>query len=107
MLNKLGKVLHMTRNGYVVAVLEARDRLPPLNTPVYDEKTNRVGILLDIIGPVKAPYAVVKPDRKGLEIPPGTMLYYRPPRPPRRRRGIRRGARGRGGAPRERRKRRP
>jgi len=85
MLQRLGRVLHTTHNGYIVATLEAGERLPPLNTPVYDEKTNRVGVLLDIIGPVKSPYAVIKPDRRDIRLGEGVTLYYRPPRPPRRR----------------------
>ncbi len=90
MLQRLGRVLHTTHNGYIVATLETGEKLPPLNTPVYDEKTNRVGVLLDIIGPVKSPYAVIKPDRRDIKVEEGATLYYRPPRPPRSR-GQRRG----------------
>ncbi len=90
MLQRLGRVLHTTHNGYIVATLETGEKLPPLNTPVYDEKTNRVGVLLDIIGPVKSPYAVIKPDRRDIRVEEGATLYYRPPRPPRGR-GQRRG----------------
>lgn len=95
-------MLHVTGNGYVVVELAGDgEKLPPLNTPVYTEDRRRVGILLDIIGPVSRPYAVVKPDQRGLELSSGTMLYYRPPLPPRPRRG-RRAAGGRGGGGRRR-----
>lgn len=89
MLKRLGTVLHTTPNGYIVAKLEREDdSVPPLNTIVYDEDMNRVGILLDIIGPVASPYAVVKPSSREVRVGEGTRLYYRPPTP-RRRRGRR------------------
>jgi len=79
-LEKLGRVMHRTRNGYIVVVLSG-EKLPPLNTPVYREGARRVGVLLDIIGPVKTPYAVVKPDSAGVEVREGEELYYRRPLP--------------------------
>jgi len=100
LLETLGRVLHMTRNGYIIVRLEKAESLPPLNTPVYREGARRVGTLLDIIGPVTQPYAVVKPDRAGIEVKEGEELYYRRPEPKRRarrRRGPRPPARrGRG-----------
>lgn len=82
MLKKLGTVLHRTPNGYIVARLEKEDdTLPPLNTIVYDENVNRVGVLLDIIGSVSSPYAVVKPSSPNVKVEAGTRLYYRPPTP--------------------------
>ena len=91
-------MLHRTHNGYIVVVLEEAERLPRLNAPVYTRDAKRVGVLLDIIGPVKSPYAVVKPDKRDIELPAETVLYYRKPLPPRsRRRGKSRGPpRGRG-----------
>ncbi|NOZ88875.1 MAG: H/ACA RNA-protein complex protein Gar1 [Crenarchaeota archaeon] len=95
-LELLGRVLHRTHNGYVVVDVAAPERLPPLGVPVYTEDRKRVGVLLDIIGPVKKPYAVVKPDSPELNVEKGTPLYYRKPRPPQRKRGRR--TRGGGGA---------
>ena len=89
MLKRLGTVLHTTPNGYIVARLEREDNsVPPLNTVVYDEDMNRVGILLDIIGPITSPYVVIKPSSREVRVSEGTRLYYRPPTP-RRRRGRR------------------
>jgi RNA-binding protein len=94
-LKSIGRVLHRARNGYIIAVIES-GKLPPLNTPVYLSGGRRVGILLDIIGPINQPYAVIKPD-VNVEAKPGDALYYRPPM---RRRGGRRGAkRGRRSRP--------
>ncbi|BEP18603.1 hypothetical protein PYJP_19550 [Pyrofollis japonicus] len=82
MLKRLGTVLHQARNGYIVVKLDLEDsKLPPLNVPVFDEEMNKVGTLLDIIGPIKDPYAVVKPATKETRIEKGSKLYYRPPKP--------------------------
>ncbi len=87
-LRRLGVVLHATPNGYLVATIEDPERLPPLGVQVFDEERKPVGQLLDVIGPVKQPYAVVKPASREMlkSVKPGTALYYQPPRPPRRRR---------------------
>jgi RNA-binding protein len=90
-LRRLGEVLHATPNGYLVATIEQPDRIPPLGIQVFDEDRKPVGQLLDVIGPVKQPYAVIKPASRELlrSIKPGTVLFYQPPRPARRRRSRR------------------
>ena len=107
-MKRLGTVLHMTRNGYIVARLEKEEaeKLPPLNVPVYDRDLKKIGTLLDIIGPVKNPYAVVKPANREIKVYEGETLYYKIPRPPRRRqrkakRPTRERKPGRGKTPRE------
>lgn len=88
LMRRLGTVLHITCNGYIVVALEDKERIPSLNTNVYDERGRKLGTLLDIIGPVKEPYAVVKPSDKSIleEVVQGAVLYYEEPRPRRRRR---------------------
>lgn len=89
MLMKLGTVMHTTHNGYIIVKL-ATEKPPKLNTPVYTEDARRIGVLLDIIGSIKAPYAVIKPDAKDLSIESGVTVYYRaskPRVPARRKRG--------------------
>ncbi len=101
MVEKLGTVLHATRNGYIVVVPEDPKKLPRLGLPVYDKDLRiKYGSILDVIGPVEKPLIVVKPASKEVleSIKPGEELYYVPPRPkrkkPRRPRG--------GGKPRKR-----
>ena len=93
-MRRLGTVLHTTRNGYIVVVLEDKDHIPSLNVNVYDERRRKLGILLDIIGPIEEPYAVVKPSNKSIleEVAQGAVLYYEEPRPRRRRRPARKSA---------------
>ncbi|MET1102005.1 MAG: Gar1/Naf1 family protein, partial [Pyrodictiaceae archaeon] len=65
-MRKLGEVLHVAKNGYIVIKLEVGDKLPPLGVKVYDEYHRELGQLFDIIGPTKQPYGVVKPADKSV-----------------------------------------
>ncbi|ABM80323.1 H/ACA ribonucleoprotein complex subunit GAR1 [Hyperthermus butylicus] len=107
-MRRLGTVLHTTPNGYIVVKLEEQQP-PPLNVRVYDRDLRPIGVLLDIIGPVKEPYAVVKPASREIKLASGEVVYYKPPRPqkrgrrprktrtPRQHRGRQAGRRGGGG----------
>ncbi len=87
LLRKLGRVLHKTSSGLIVVSVEEPKRIPKLNLPVYDEDARRVGVILDVIGPTEKPFVVVKPEKRGIEIPPGDTLFFRePPKKPRKRR---------------------
>lgn len=62
----------------ILASMAKRKPLP-LGLEVYfvdDDRLRYLGKLVDIIGNIEKPYAVVKPD-EALEVPPGTPLYYR------------------------------
>ena len=58
-MRKLGKVIHLTNRGLVLCV----EQVPGLGGAVYDVGGARVGSVLDLFGPVAAPYIVVKPTR--------------------------------------------
>jgi RNA-binding protein len=58
-MRRLGKVIHLTNRGLVVRAEE----VPDLGGAVYDKAGARVGSVLDLFGPVAAPYAVIKPAR--------------------------------------------
>ncbi len=100
-LKRLGTVLHVTPNGYIVVTVDDPERLPPLGVKVYSGDRRELGQLLDVIGPVKQPYAVVRPASRELlkVVKEGDAIYYRPPRPPRRRRVRPSRPRGRRGEP--------
>ena len=57
-LQKLGKVRALTPSKNVIVKTE---KAPKLGAEVIDENLKVVGKVFDIIGPVSAPYAVVKP----------------------------------------------
>jgi RNA-binding protein len=57
-LQKLGKVRALTPSKNIIVKTE---RVPKIGSEVVDENLKVVGKIFDIIGPVSAPYAVVKP----------------------------------------------
>jgi len=58
-MRKLGKVIHLTNRGLVLRA----EGVPKLGGAVCDGGGARVGSVLDLFGPVAAPYAVAKPVR--------------------------------------------
>jgi len=54
----LGRVINVSPSGNVIV---KTDDPPKLGTEVVDETFNAVGNVFDVIGPVTAPYAVIKP----------------------------------------------
>ena len=75
MLQRLGRVISVTPSQNVVVKL---DKAPKTGSAVIDENLKVVGKVFDIIGPVSAPYAVIKPSvahpeklaKKQLYVPP-------------------------------------
>ena len=57
-MQRLGKVSNVTPSRNMVVKAE---NTPKMGFEVVDENLNVVGNVFDIIGPVSAPYAVVKP----------------------------------------------
>ncbi len=57
-LQKVGRVRALTPSKNMIVKTE---KAPKIGSEVVDESLNVVGKVFDIIGPVSAPYAVVKP----------------------------------------------
>ena len=57
-LQKLGRVRALTPSKNMIVKTE---QAPKIGSEVVDENLNVIGKVFDIIGPVSAPYAVVKP----------------------------------------------
>jgi RNA-binding protein len=55
---KLGVASHLTRRKRIIVKVQ---KIPKLNTKVYDEKGNEIGEVIDVLGPVREPYVAVKP----------------------------------------------
>ncbi len=86
-MRKLGTALHVSRSGNIIVKVEQREP-PPLGSRVFDRDMRRLGVVVDIIGPVTSPYVVVKPESSEVRLlfEPGPV-YYAPPRRQLRRRG--------------------
>lgn len=57
-MQRLGRVLSLTPSQNMVV---KTDEAPRIGSEVVDENLKVVGRVFDIIGPVSAPYAVIKP----------------------------------------------
>jgi RNA-binding protein len=71
-LQRLGKVLNVTPSQSIVVKVE---KAPKAGATVIDENLKVVGRVFDIIGPVSAPYAVIKPSVKDPEKMKNKLLY--------------------------------
>ncbi len=58
-MKKVGAFLHKVE-GYVIAKAEGKP--PSIGTPLY-YRGRKVGVVVDIIGPVGSPYLVIKGDQ--------------------------------------------
>ncbi len=71
-MQRLGRVLNVTPSQNVVVKI---DKTPQIGSAVVDENLQVVGKVFDVIGPVSAPYAVVKPAIKEPEKLTNKQLY--------------------------------
>jgi len=63
-LRKLGEILGVSSQKNLIVRIQSQN-IPRVNSKVFDRKRRKIGFVFDIIGPVSAPYAVVK-----CELPP-------------------------------------
>ena len=59
-MRRLGKVLHLSKSGNLLLRLEQYP-VPIIGAQVCDYKLRSVGVVNNILGPVKTPYVSVKP----------------------------------------------
>jgi RNA-binding protein len=65
-LKRLGKSLHIVQNRIIVRgepVASGDPKFYPQNNAVFDQNRKRIGKILDVFGPVKHPYFIVKPNK--------------------------------------------
>lgn len=60
-MQRLGRVLHITPSHNIVVKVE---NVPKIGEKVVDENMKPVGNVFDIIGPIHASYAIIKPKTK-------------------------------------------
>ena len=74
-MQRLGRVLHITPSHNIVVKIE---NVPKIGEKVVDENIKPVGNVFDIIGPIHAPYAIIKPNTKETTKLVGQTLYTLP-----------------------------
>lgn len=61
-MHPIGQVLHISKDHMLVLVCE--DGIPQKeHMAVFTEQEKRIGVVSDIFGPVKKPYATVRPEK--------------------------------------------
>ena len=80
----LGSILHITKSKYIVVNIQDAEHIPPIGVEVVDANNEVIGKIIDIIGPVERPYAVVKPLKPGIIslLKPSMFLFYKTPKKP-------------------------
>ncbi len=75
----LGSVLHITPSRLIVVKISKPNEVPPLHCEVIDANNELIGHVIDVIGPVEAPFAVIKPVKLSALsfVKPSTVLFYR------------------------------
>ena len=73
-MRRLGKVLHLTKTHAIILKLDSGKFLKP-GTRACDSKLRTVGVVADILGPVSAPYASIRPSVVKPESFVGRTLY--------------------------------
>ncbi len=68
-----GRILHYTKNK--MFVIEAKSKIIP-ETILINSKGEKIGKVIDVIGPVNRPYLVVKPTIEKPEKYVGGEVYY-------------------------------
>jgi len=69
---RLGKVLHLSTSKHLILRAKA---IPRIGTTAYDEHLKKIGIVIEVFGPVKQPYISVKPSVSKPDSYVGKMLY--------------------------------
>ncbi len=75
-MRRLGYFLHIARSGVMIVKLSIKHP-PRIGTRVLGPDGRIIGKVVDIIGPVRGPYAVVKPVRRDPKLSRGTTLFMR------------------------------
>lgn len=74
-MQRLGRVLHATSSHNIIVKIE---NVPKIGEKVVDENMKPVGNVFDIIGPTRAPYAIIKPNSRETKNLEGKTLYTLP-----------------------------
>ena len=74
-MQRLGRVINVTPSKNLVVKTE---NTPKIGSNVVDENLKTVGTIFDVIGPVTAPYAVIRPTVKETENLANKQLYLLP-----------------------------
>ncbi|MCX8185094.1 MAG: Gar1/Naf1 family protein [Sulfolobales archaeon] len=75
-MKRLGYFLHKTPSGRLLVKLSSLKH-PKLGSKILNSSGEVVGVLVDVIGSVRSPYAVVKPFTQNLKLGKYEELFTR------------------------------
>ena len=75
-MRRLGYFIHRSSTGKLVVKLVS-PRPPKIGVRVLNSKGRVVGRVIDVIGPVRSPYAIVKPTLSGVKLREYEELYLK------------------------------
>jgi len=74
---RIGYLLHKTPSGRLLVKLTTK-RPPRIGAKVIDSSGKIIGRVIDIIGNVSSPYALVKPASEDIELTQHSELFIKP-----------------------------
>jgi RNA-binding protein len=60
-MEKIGEIVHLAKSGRLIVKVEENINHNLIGQPLIDDKGSKVGKIIELIGPVKSPYASVIP----------------------------------------------
>jgi len=75
----LGPITNITKSGLIITRIEDYKNMPSTGSFVFDANGEKIGVLIDIIGPINNPYAVIRVERKAIlsSLKPSMVLFYK------------------------------
>jgi len=75
----LGPITNITKSGLIITRIEDYRNIPRIGSFVFDANGEKIGVLIDIIGPINNPYAVIRVEHKAIlpSLKPSMVLFYR------------------------------
>jgi RNA-binding protein len=74
-LNELGEVMHLSKSGRIIVRLQKDGKKMKSGQLLVDASGKRIGKVIEVIGPVKAPYASVAPFTDRIKKIIGTNVF--------------------------------
>lgn len=78
-LRLLGSVYTVTKSNLIIAKIDDPEKIPRIGDGVVDANNEYIGRVVDIVGPVTSPFAVLRPVKLSIlsMLKPSTVLFYR------------------------------
>jgi RNA-binding protein len=76
---ELGEVLHLARSGRLIVKLHQNSGFSKIGQLLFDDEGKKIGIIIELIGSVRSPFASVLPDPKSSNKVNGMKVFESDP----------------------------